>query len=96
VIEILWDACALVKRYVAEIGSQTVDALFRAIPPTQMVTTVMTYSETFAAVWRKHHQGVLSASSFATAEAALRNDVVKNPHMNSRVLTPAASKHART
>ena len=27
-IEILWDASALVKRYVAEIGSQTVNALF--------------------------------------------------------------------
>jgi len=67
VIQILWDASALVKRYVAEVGSQTANALFAAVPPAQMATTVMSYSETFAALWRKHNQGVLSAASFVTA-----------------------------
>ena len=63
-IQILWDASALVKRYVAEIGSQTVNALFMAVPTAQMVTTVMSYSETFAGLWRKHNQSILSATSF--------------------------------
>ena len=78
-IQILWDASALVQRYVAEVGSQTVNAVFTAIPPAEMVTTIMSYSETFAALWRKRNQGVLSATSFATAQAALSNEVIKSP-----------------
>jgi len=39
VILVLWDASALAKRFVAETGSQTVNALFLAVPPAQMVTT---------------------------------------------------------
>ena len=42
-ILVLWDARALAKRFVAEIGSQTVNALFWAVPPAQMVTTIMSY-----------------------------------------------------
>ena len=38
-ILVLWDASALAKRFVAETGSQTVNALFLAVPPAQMVTT---------------------------------------------------------
>ena len=70
---------ALVKRYVAELGSQTVNALLMALPAAQMVTTVMSYSETFAAIWRKQNQGMLSATAFATAQAALRNEIIRNP-----------------
>ena len=78
-IQILWDASALVKRYVAEIGSQAVNALFMAVPPAQMATTIMSYSETFAALWRKHNQRILSVGSFITAQAALANEVIGNP-----------------
>ena len=77
-IQILWDASALVKRYVAEIGSQTVNALFTSIPPAQMTTTIMSYSETFAALWRKQNQSILSDAAFSTAQAALGNEVVGN------------------
>ena len=42
-ILVLWDASALAKRFVAETGSQTVNALFLAVPPAQMVTTIMSY-----------------------------------------------------
>jgi uncharacterized protein len=79
VFHVLWDASALAKRYVAEIGSQTVNALFTAVPPAQMVTTIMSYSETFAALLRKHNQGVLSVTAFTAAQAALRNEVIDNP-----------------
>jgi hypothetical protein len=58
VIRILWDASALAKRYIPEPGSQTVNAVFVAIPPAQMVTTVMSYSETVAARVRKLKQGL--------------------------------------
>jgi predicted nucleic acid-binding protein len=78
VVQIIWDASALVKRYVAEIGSQTANALFMAIPPAQMTTTIMSYSETFAALWRKQNQSILSDAAFSTAQAALGNEVVGN------------------
>jgi len=76
---LLWDASALAKRFVAEIGSQTVNALFLAVPPDQMVTTIMSYSETFAALLRKNNQGVLTLSAFTAAQAALRNEVIDDP-----------------
>jgi hypothetical protein len=79
VIHALWDASALAKRYVAELGSQTVNALFAAIPSAQLVTTIMSYSETFAALLRKHHQGILTSTAFTTAQAALRNEVIDDP-----------------
>jgi hypothetical protein len=77
--QILWDASALVKRYVAEIGSQTVNVQFITVPPAQMATTIMSYSETFAALWCKHNQRILSAAAFTTAQAALGNEVIGNP-----------------
>ena len=47
-----------------------------AVPPAQMVTTMMSYSETFAALIRKHNQGVLTVTAFTAARAALRNEVI--------------------
>jgi hypothetical protein len=33
VTHVLWDASALAKRYIAEVGSDTVNALFAAVKP---------------------------------------------------------------
>jgi predicted nucleic acid-binding protein len=79
VIHALWDASALAKRYVAEVRSQSVNALFAAVPPAQMVTTIMSYSETFAALLRKLNQGVLTMTAFNAAQAALRNELIDDP-----------------
>jgi predicted nucleic acid-binding protein len=79
VVNLLWDASALAQRYVAEVGSATVNAIFAAVPPAQMATTIMIYSETFAALLRKHNQGVLDLNSFTAAQAALRNEVIDEP-----------------
>jgi predicted nucleic acid-binding protein len=79
VVTLLWDASALAQRYVAETGSPSVNVLFAAIPPSQMATTILNYSETFAALLRKHHQGILDPASFAAAQAALRNEVIDDP-----------------
>ena len=76
---VLWDASALAKHFVTELGSQTVDAVFAAIPRDQMVTTVMGYSETFAALLRKHNQGVMNVTALTAAQAALRNEVIDDP-----------------
>ena len=50
----------------------------------------MSYSETFAALWRKQNQSILSASAFSTAQAALGNEVLGDP--DSVVLPKAARK----
>jgi uncharacterized protein len=76
VVLVLWDASALAKRFVAEIGSETVNAVFSAVPTAQMVTTIMSYSETFAALIRKYNQGRITPTAFNAALAALRNEVI--------------------
>ncbi len=76
---VLWDASALAKRFVAETGSQAVNSVFLVVPPAQMVTTIMSYSETFAALLRKHNQGVLTTAAFTAAEGALCNEVINHP-----------------
>jgi len=43
-----------------------------------MTTTIMSDSETFAALWRKQNQSILSDAAFSTAQAALGNEVVGN------------------
>ena len=45
----------------------------------QMVTTILGYSETFAAILRKHNQGVLAVTAFTAAQEALRNEVIDDP-----------------
>jgi predicted nucleic acid-binding protein len=79
VVYLLWDASALAKRYMAEVGSQTVNAVFVAIPPAQMVTTIMSYSETVAALVRKLNRGMLAVTAFTAAQVGLRNEVINNP-----------------
>jgi hypothetical protein len=76
---LLWDASALAQRYAPEMGHQTVNALFTAIPRTQMVTTVLGYSETCAALVRKRNGGVLDAATFSVARSALRAEVIDDP-----------------
>jgi hypothetical protein len=83
VVRVLWDVSALAKRYESEVGRPTVNALFIALPPAQMITTIMSYCETFATLLRKRNQGDLSQSAFTAAQAALRNEVVDIPDFAS-------------
>lgn len=43
---ILWDASALTKRYIPEIGSDAVNTLFAIVPASQMMAAVLGYAET--------------------------------------------------
>ena len=71
-----WDASALIKRYLAETGSQTVNAIFAAPQKLEMVTTPSGYTETYAALLRKRNGGILNQSEFGTAVIALQNEVI--------------------
>lgn len=76
---LLWDASALAQRYAPEIGRLTVNALFTAVPQAQMVTTVLSYSETCGALVRKRNGGALDAATFSTARSALRAEIIDDP-----------------
>jgi hypothetical protein len=76
---LLWDASALAKRYAPEVGHQTVNALFAQVPWAQMLTSVMSYAETYAALPRMHNQGVLDSATFNVARSALRSEIIDDP-----------------
>jgi hypothetical protein len=76
---LLWDASALAKRYAPELGSPTVNAMFAAGPRSRMVTTILTYSETYAALLRKYNRGALDQNAFTSSRSALRAEVIDDP-----------------
>jgi predicted nucleic acid-binding protein len=76
---LLWDASALTKRYYAETGSDTVDALFAAAPVPRMVTTFWGYAETYASLWRKRNRGDISTGAFQAAVTLLRAEIRLSP-----------------
>src|SRR5436190_18554228 len=73
---LLWDASALAKRYLTEIGTPTVHALFGLSPAAQAIGTVIGYAETFSTLLRSHNRGILSARTLAAAKALVRAEVV--------------------
>jgi predicted nucleic acid-binding protein len=76
---LLWDASALGKRYAVEIGDLTVNALFASVSKSQMITTILSYSETCGVLVRKRNKGVLGASMFSISRSALRAEVIDDP-----------------
>jgi predicted nucleic acid-binding protein len=76
---LLWDASALVKRYSPELGSDTVDALFQAVPSAQMVSTFEGYAETLSVLVRKRNRGQIGATTFAAAKSLLRREILESP-----------------
>jgi hypothetical protein len=76
---LLWDASALAKRYVSEIGTATIHALYGLSPPAQMAGTVLGYAETFSTLLRHYNRGTFSAGTWAAAKTLLRTEVVDDP-----------------
>ncbi len=75
-ILLLWDASALVKRYVPETGSEIVAELFAQVPATQMVTTFLGYAESWAVLVRQRNRNVFDEASYKMLTSALQNDVI--------------------
>ena len=78
----LWDASALAKRYTLETGSATADAVFASHPMPQMVTTFLSYAETFSLLLRKHNRGDISLSLFSSAISALQAETLNSQDFN--------------
>lgn len=73
---VLWDASGLVKRYLVEIGSDTVDAVFAEAPSTQMAVTPWGYLETYSILRRRFNNGAFDLSAYTDAVTALQTEVV--------------------
>jgi uncharacterized protein len=76
---LLWDASALVKRYAPEQGSDTVDALFAAVPSLPMATAYLVYAETCASLRRKLNRGTIDFAAFTAARSLLRVELFIRP-----------------
>jgi len=61
-VTLLWDASGLVKRYLLELGSETVDAVFAEAAGSPMTATPWGYLETYAILHRRHNAGAFNAA----------------------------------
>jgi uncharacterized protein len=73
---LFWDASALIKRYLRELGSPTVNALFNDPLAPQQATTPWGFAETFSVLVRRQNQGILDPPSFTASVSALQTEVV--------------------
>ena len=73
---IFWGASGLVKRYIIETGSETVDAIFAEAVGTTMCITAWGYLETYAIIQRRYHHGAYDRSVLTDAVTALQSDVI--------------------
>lgn len=76
--QLLWDASALAKRYAAEVGSKTADALWAFVPTSQMTATFVGYAETYSILLRKRNRNDLNNAAFAAAKSLLRDEVINS------------------
>lgn len=78
-LQVLWDASALVKHYFIEAGSDTVDAVFAAAPAERMTLIYLGHAEVVSILRRKRNDGLLDAGAFSQARQLLQQDVLGNP-----------------
>jgi predicted nucleic acid-binding protein len=76
---LFWDASALAKRYIAEVGTATVNAAFANAGTHTMATTPWSYAETYSILLRKLNSTAIDRSLFTTAITALEAEVVYGP-----------------
>jgi predicted nucleic acid-binding protein len=86
----IWDASALAKRYTAEMGRETANALFATIPAADLASTPWGYAETYSIVLRRMNTGVLDAKGFTLAVTALEAEVVNSADFTLFTVTDTA------
>jgi uncharacterized protein len=75
---LFWDASALVKRYLVEVGSTTVDAIFSAARTMEHATTPWSYTEAYSVLLRRHNDGRFDRHAFTVAVTTLEAEVVNS------------------
>jgi predicted nucleic acid-binding protein len=76
---LFWDASGLAKRYTAETGRETVNAVFAHAATHDLATTPWGYAETYSILLRKFNGGAINAAAWAKAVSALQAEVVNAP-----------------
>jgi predicted nucleic acid-binding protein len=77
----LFDASALAKRFVAEIGSDAVDLIFDKAWPVRTCCLLLGVGETISILVRAHNGGKLSDIEFNEQMARLKSEVLNNPDL---------------
>jgi predicted nucleic acid-binding protein len=75
----LFDASALAKRFVAEIGSDAVDLIFNKVWPVRTCCLLLGIGETTSILVRAHNRGKLSHDEFDEQMKRLKSEVLNNP-----------------
>ncbi len=75
-VQLLWDASALAKRYYAESGRDTVNALFAMTTLLPMLVPYVAYAETASILRRKFNADSLSRIDFTSARFDLEKEVL--------------------
>jgi hypothetical protein len=72
---LFWDASGLTKRYIAERGSATADAIFSALQSVEFAATPWGYAEVYSVLLRRRNDGKISQPTFAAVTAKLQAEV---------------------
>lgn len=75
---LLWDASALAKRYVEELGTETVHAIFGQPSVSSMIFTCAGYRESHAILRRRFNAGQVSATRHGEARVLIRLEVIES------------------
>jgi predicted nucleic acid-binding protein len=75
-VEVYWDASALVKRYASESGTPFANAVFTTVAPSRMMCLSIGTSEIISVFVRKRNAGLISQEIFAQALVEFRAEVI--------------------
>lgn len=75
-VEVYWDASALVKRYASETGTLFANAVFANVAPTRMMCLSIGTGEVISAFVRKRNAGLIDQEVFAQALVEFRAEVI--------------------
>lgn len=86
---LFWDASALAKRYTAEAGRETANAIFAHRGAHDLASTPWGYAETYSILLRRYNGGVIDLATFTGAVTTLQAEVVHNSDFGLLTITDA-------
>ena len=75
-VDVYWDASALVKRYASETGTPFANAVFARVAPTRMMCLSIGTGEVVSAFVRKRNAGLIDHEVFVQALVGFRAEVI--------------------
>lgn len=87
---LFWDASALAKRYVPELGRQTVAELFLLAAADIKIVTTLGYAEVYSILLRRRNRREIREATFRAARTVLRSDIAQGRVLTLLSLTDSA------